>query len=100
MLKLKLVKNGAEATLMMEGRIDANNSPAVKDKLLELVKSYDSIIMDLAELRYISSAGLRAFKSLHLEMRNKGGTLLIRNTRPDVMAIFNVTGFNRILDFA
>ena len=99
MLKLKLVKNGAEATLIMDGRIDANNAPTVKEKLLELAKSYDMIILDLAELKYISSAGLRAFKSLHLEMRDKGGRLVIRNTRPDVMAIFNVTGFSRILDF-
>ena len=99
MLNGRLLKSGADATLLMEGRIDANNAPTVEKKMLELVKTYDSITADLAGLQYISSAGLRAFKSVHTEMEKKGGKFVIRNTRRDVMDIFHVTGFSRFLRF-
>ena len=99
MLNIKLTKKGADATMAMEGRIDANNATAVQKKMLELAKTYDSITADLADLQYISSAGLRAFKSVHTEMEKKGGKFVIRNTRRDVMDIFHVTGFSRFLRF-
>lgn len=99
MLNIKLTKEGADATMAMEGRIDANNATAVQKKMLELAKTYDSITADLADLQYISSAGLRAFESVHTEMEKKGGKFVIRNTRRDVMDIFHVTGFSRFLRF-
>ena len=99
MLNIKLTKEGADATMAMEGRIDANNATAIQKKMLELAKTYDSITADLADLQYISSAGLRAFESVHTEMKKKDGKFVIRNTRRDVMDIFHVTGFSRFLRF-
>ena len=48
---------------------------------------------------YISSAGLRVLRIVHRDMAQKGGTLIIRNVRKDVMDVFNLTGFGILLDF-
>jgi len=47
-------------------------------------------------LEYISSAGLRILLSAQKVM-NKQGRMVIRNAKPEVKEIFEVTGFNDIL---
>lgn len=98
MLNIKMLKSGTTATLYLNGRIDASNAQDVQNKLIEVAGRFDRVVLDLAELKYISSAGLRAFKMLYVEMRKKGGSFSIQNTRPDVMEIFNVTGFRVLLE--
>ncbi|MBQ9460106.1 MAG: STAS domain-containing protein [Oscillospiraceae bacterium] len=99
MLSVKLFKSGTKVTLLMEGRMDTQNAPAIQEKLLELAKSCECVTADIANLQYISSAGLRAFLRVHKEMEKKDGKFVIRNTRRDVMDVFNVTGFSRFLRF-
>ena len=36
---------------------------------------------------------------VHRDMEQKGGALIIRNVRKDVMDVFNLTGFGILLDF-
>ena len=99
MLNVELIQNETKVTMKMEGRIDASNAAQLQDKLMECVRTYDDIVVDLADLKYISSAGLRAFRNFQLEMRKKKGTVRILHTRPDVMDVFKVTGFARLFDF-
>lgn len=100
MLSMKLTKNGNDAVVEMDGRIDANNAGEAKQKLLEVAGRFDNLTLDLAELKYISSAGLRTLKSLYTAMKTKGGKLLLRSVRPDVMEVFKATGFWGLFDFA
>ena len=53
----------------------------------------------MAQLEYISSAGLRALKRLHMEMKKKGGSLVLTNVRKMVMEVFEMTGFAGLLMF-
>ena len=99
MVNIKLVNKGNEALLFLSGRLDANNAPEVGDKLLELSKRFDRIVLDLDKVPYVSSAGLRAFLLLYHAMGRKGGAFAIQNVRKDVMDVFNVTGFGMLLDF-
>ena len=48
--------------------------------------------MDLENLVYISSAGLRVLLSLIKEMESRG-EFKIKNVRPEVMDVLEVTGF-------
>lgn len=53
-------------------------------------------MFDMAALEFLSSAGLRVLLLAQKAMK-KRGTMTIRNVRPDVLKVFNVTGFSRIL---
>ena len=57
------------------------------------------MILNMNELDYISSAGLRALKILHIKMQKKGGQLSIRNANNYVMEVFEMTGFAGLLNF-
>ena len=98
MLKVVLKRSGSTAELLLSGRIDANTTSDLEKTLLEQAKQFEAITLDFSKVPYISSAGLRTLRKLHKEMQSKGGTLLIRNVRKDVMDIFQVTGFIRLLD--
>jgi len=84
--------------LLLSGRIDANTTIELERILLEQTKRFESITLDFSKVPYISSAGLRTLRMLHKTMRSKGGTLLIKNVRRDVMDVFRVTGFINALN--
>ena len=56
-------------------------------------------MLDMSELDYIASAGLRALKRLRSEVKAKGGTLVLRDVQDDVMEVFEMTGFAAMLTF-
>ena len=59
---------------------------------------FDSLTLDFADLKYISSAGLRAVKNLYIKLRGKGGELVITNPAPFVLQVFEMTGFSEMLN--
>ncbi len=96
---MKITKdlNGTSATLLVEGRIDTTTAPELQAELNEIIKDADEVTLDLSQLVYISSSGLRVLLSAHKSMTKKGGTLYIKNVSEDVMEVFEITGFSGIL---
>ena len=99
MLNMKLINRETEGELQLIGRLDANSAPEAEKNLLQTAERYDSLILDLEQLEYISSAGLRALKRTHIAMRKKGGTLAVKNVKKVVREVFEVTGFAGMLKF-
>ena len=88
--------NGKELVIGIEGSLDTSTAPALEKELKENLKDYDSLVLDLGSLDYISSAGLRVVLSAHKTMSAKGG-LKVRNVKEVVGEVFEVTGFSDIL---
>lgn len=79
------------------GRLDTTTAPELENELKKLFEEGTSKLeFDLEALEYISSAGLRvllfAQKSLPEE-----GSMLIKNVKPEIMEVFEITGFIDIL---
>ena len=49
---------------------------------------------DLADLEYVSSAGLRV---ILMVQKNMKGNFVLKNVKPEIMEIFEITGFADIL---
>ena len=97
-LDINLVRNGNIAEVQLDGYIDANNAKDVDSILTEVVGKFDSVVLDMEKLKYVSSAGLRAFKHAYVELRRKGGTLSAKHVSKTVMEVFEVTGFTRLIE--
>ena len=97
-LDINLVRNGNIAEVQLDGYINAQNAKDVDDILTEVVGKFDSVVLDLEKLKYVSSGGLRAFKHAYLELRKKSGTLSAKNVNKMVMEVFEVTGFTRLIE--
>ena len=55
------------------------------------------LVIDLSDMNYVSSAGLRVFLTAQKTMNRKGG-MLIRGVGDELREIFEVTGFDCILN--
>ena len=96
-MKMKLVNRGDSADILLIGKLDVNAAAEAEKALLEAASRFDSVTLDLAQLEYISSAGLRAIKSFNLAVRQKGGQYAVKNVPKPIMDVFEVTGFIRFL---
>lgn len=82
--------------LRLEGRLDTTTAPSLAEELKQELNGITSLILDLEELEYLSSAGLRVILSAQKQM-NKQGTMVIRHVNETVMEILELTGFVDIL---
>ncbi|MBR4500894.1 MAG: STAS domain-containing protein [Clostridia bacterium] len=90
-------QEGTTLTVALTERLDTVTSPQLEGKLRTAVNGVTELFFDLAGLEYISSAGLRVLLSTQKVM-NKQGKMTIRNVKPEIMEIFEVTGFADILN--
>ena len=88
--------NGTELCVALEGRLDTTTAPALETELNASLDGVKSLILDLQELNYLSSAGLRVILSAQKRM-NKQGQMIVRNVCSDIMEVFEITGFVDIL---
>ena len=95
-MKIDLKKEDKKLTIKLGGKLDTNTSPDLDSKMSEL-EGMEEVIIDMKDLDYISSAGLRVLLSMQKVM-NKQGKMTIINVCENVMDIFEVTGFSDILD--
>ena len=98
-MKIDLIKHGNDAELKMDGYIDATNAAEVEEVLVDVAGKFDNMLLDMEKLEYVSSAGLRAFKRVYMELRRKGGTLSAKNVDKAIMEVLEVTGFTRLFKF-
>ena len=88
--------NGTELTITIVGRLDTTTAPQLEAELKQSVNGVETLIMDFADLEYLSSAGLRVILAAQKVM-NKQGEMIIRNVNETINEIFEVTGFIDIL---
>ena len=96
MLNVEKKENGQELEFVISGRLDTMTAPELEAHLKDRLEGISSLILDITGLSYISSAGLRVLLSTQKVM-NKQGRMVIRGASPEVMEIFDVTGFVDIL---
>ena len=83
-------------TVQLRGRIDSSNAARMEQELLQQVNGQSEVVLDAAELAYISSAGLRVLLAAQKAM-NKQGSMTLTHVNEAVMEILEVTGFTDIL---
>ena len=96
-MKIDLKKEDKKLTIKLGGKLDTNTSPELDSKMNEL-EGMEEVIIDMKELDYISSAGLRVLLAIKNMLEEKGRQLEIHNVNEVITEVFNVTGFSDILD--
>ena len=88
--------NGTELTVALAGRLDTTTAPHLEAELKTSLDGVNSLVLNFAELEYISSAGLRVLLSAQKVMNNQG-KMVIRHANETILEVFEVTGFMDIL---
>lgn len=91
---MKQILKDKKLTLFLDGKISSNNAREWEDKIQkELQVEYDQLVLNLRDLVYISSAGLRII----LRLVKKNPTLRCIELSSDVYDIFDMTGFTSLV---
>ena len=96
MLNIEKTINASEMTVALTGRLDTTTAPDLEKELKAAMEDITSLVIDMAALEYISSAGLRVLLSAQKVM-NKQGKMTVKHVNETIMEIFEVTGFSDIL---
>ena len=89
-------QDGSKLTLVPIGRVDTITSPELEAAVV--TDGIEELVFDLAQVDYISSAGLRVL--LSAQKRMAGKTMKIANSKPAVQEVFDITGFSDIFTCA
>lgn len=95
-MKITSTKDAGKLTVAISGRLDTSTAPELETELKSKLTDVTDFVIDLAELEYISSAGLRVILSAQKKM-NKQGSMKLINVSETIMEIFDITGFTDIL---
>ncbi len=96
-MKFEKSENGTKLTVRLIGEVDASNVTDIEETLLKEIEGINDLTFDLSKLEYISSAGLRVLLQMQKTMKSKG-SMTIKGVNDEVMEIFKVTGFVRLLN--
>ncbi len=95
-MKITKKQDGSALVIALEGRLDTTTAPDLEKELKTSLDGVTDLTLDLTNLDYISSAGLRVLLSAHKTMM-KQGQMKVTNASDIVKEVFDVTGFSDIL---
>ena len=99
-MKTTFKEENNDFVMYFEGRLDTAAAPAVEKEMEPLndCTGHD-IILDCAQLEYISSSGLRIFLAILKNAKPKGSHVFIRVLNDDLRQVFAMTGFTNLFEF-
>ena len=94
-MNISKTQEGTHLTIALDG-LDTMTAPRLEEELRTGLNGITDLLFDLSGLDYISSAGLRVLLATQKVMARQG-SMTLRHVKPEVMEIFEVTGFIDIL---
>ena len=95
-MQINYNRDAENLTVSPVGRLDTATSPEFEKTLGELLAGVSNLVLDMTNVEYVSSAGLRVILKVQKVMFNQGQMKLI-GVNESVMEVFEITGFFSIL---
>jgi len=97
-MEITLTEHPGYQLIAVSGRLDASSAP-------ELMASFDSafapdkarFVLDLGEVDYVSSGGLRAILQMTKKVRGAGGGIVLAQLQPFVEDLIHMSGFDNLI---
>ena len=97
-MDIQIRESGAACVVTVAGKLDTLTAGDYEKAMNQLIaQDKTRLVIDFAELSYISSAGLRVLLSTAKQLKPKGGQALFANVQGNVLEVFEMTGFSTIL---
>ena len=84
----------------ISGRLDASNSQEAETELNAIERDGLKVLLNMEDLEYISSSGLRVILLTAKKIRAAHGRLCLASLTESVMDVFEISGFVSIFDIA
>jgi anti-anti-sigma factor len=92
-LRIVASRDGDTATFALSGELDPHTAPMLADELDDAIAGgATTVVLQLAELGFIDSSGLRVVISAHRQLDENGGRLVLRSPSDTVRRLLEITG--------
>ena len=84
--------------LALSGKLDTASAKSFEEKILGVIDSGSQrVVVDLAQLEYVSSSGLRVFLLAAKRLQAAQGKIVLCALKDHIRQIFDLAGFSSIL---
>ncbi len=90
-------KNADSYLLQVKGRLDTTTAPELESKIKEVARKTKHLILNLSEIEYISSAGLRVVLQAHKIMASNHAKMSVQNPSDFCKQVLEATGMDAVL---
>lgn len=97
-MTVALETEGNARIIVLKGKLDSANAPEAEKLMLgALAGGTGAVVLDMADLDYLSSAGLRVVLMAAKRLKSSGGHFALCSVRPAILEILDIAGFTSIL---
>ena len=97
-MELSTTIDGTKATIALSGNLTVSTTPSLEAAFASLPEDVVDITLDLTNLSYVASAGLRVIVAQDKKAHQNGGLVRLANPNEEVMDVLDVTGLVDILE--
>jgi len=84
-------QNAGAVTVALSGSLDTATAPELERQLAPVLAGQaKDLVFDLAQLKFISSAGLRVFSNARKAIKERGGQTSFVNMQPQIQEVFEI----------
>ncbi|CCA92852.1 MULTISPECIES: STAS domain-containing protein [Novosphingobium] len=87
---------GPALVMTLAGRLDSNTAPLLETRLPSRIEGNPATVIDLSQVSYVSSAGLRILLKGAKVAKASGNRLALCGLAPSVREVFDISGFTAI----
>lgn len=100
-MEIQTQQNGNILIVAVNGRLDAVTAPEYETNIRSIIDAgHTSIVIDFAQLEYISSAGLRGLLLTAKLLKAQNGQICLANPNGNVKSVFDMSGFSALFKMA
>ena len=98
-MDINLKKYGVAGLLVtVAGRIDLDNAGDFGITIRDALDDIEELVLDLNEVTFISSFGLKVLLELYKQMKQQNGTMKLKNVPENIYNSLNMVGFDKFLE--
>ena len=93
-MELEIREEQSATVVTVSGRLDTTTAPDFEKRLGEVIQSGKTmLVLNMAQLAYISSAGLRVVLQVAKDLKASQGDIFLAGLKSPVKEIFDMSGF-------
>ncbi|MDO4818895.1 MAG: STAS domain-containing protein [Prevotella sp.] len=98
-MDVQITREGTSTLIKLSGRLDTTNVNQFQEDIKSLMEDENpNFEFDCTDMEYTSSQGLRMFLMLQKSVNAHKGTMVMKNMKPQVKEVFDITGFSSIIN--
>ncbi len=100
MLDITKKSEGNTLTMELSGRLDTDTASQLDDEVAAMPDMVTSLVLDMDDLEYVASSGLRVLLMATKIMQDRGGECTMTNVPELIEEVFEMTGLTNVFTIA